>query len=332
MSVSRLFVESDLLAGRRGAAGRGTGPLSAPRHAPARWRTARCCSTAATANGAPRSRAAARRRPWRGWASARASRSREPDVWLCFAPIKRARIDFIAEKATELGVAVLQPVLTHHTIVERVNVERLRANAIEAAEQTERLSVPEVRPPVELAAPARRLAGRAAAADVRRDRRRSADRRGAGRPRCGGARCPVGHRDRARRAASPRPSSTRSSHKGCYGGRAGPAHPARRYRGACGARLLAGAGRRLAAADTASGRRLSHIQGPRLTCETACARPCRCGRGEVEHHEPAACSRENCSCDRAAPRPRRLRVTEGVEVVCPHHRRAAARRSRIGGS
>jgi 16S rRNA (uracil1498-N3)-methyltransferase len=74
----------------------------------------------------------------------------EPDIWLCFAPIKRARIDYIAEKATELGVAVLQPVLTQHTAVERVNVERLRANAIEAAEQTERLAVPEVRPPVEL--------------------------------------------------------------------------------------------------------------------------------------------------------------------------------------
>lgn len=74
----------------------------------------------------------------------------EPDVWLCFAPIKRARIDFIAEKATELGVAVLQPVITRHTAVERVNVERLRANAIEAAEQTERLSVPEVRAPVDL--------------------------------------------------------------------------------------------------------------------------------------------------------------------------------------
>ena len=74
----------------------------------------------------------------------------EPDIWLCFAPLKRARIDYVAEKATELGVAVLQPIVTHHTIVERVNVERLRANAIEAAEQTERLSVPEVRAPIEL--------------------------------------------------------------------------------------------------------------------------------------------------------------------------------------
>lgn len=74
----------------------------------------------------------------------------EPDVWLCFAPLKRARIDYVAEKATELGAAVLQPILTRHTIVERVNLERLRANAIEAAEQTERLSVPEIRPPVDL--------------------------------------------------------------------------------------------------------------------------------------------------------------------------------------
>jgi len=78
------------------------------------------------------------------------AQEKEPDLWLCFAPIKRARIDFIAEKATELGVSVLQPVITQHTAVERVNVERLAANAVEAAEQTERLSVPEVRPPLDL--------------------------------------------------------------------------------------------------------------------------------------------------------------------------------------
>jgi 16S rRNA (uracil1498-N3)-methyltransferase len=80
----------------------------------------------------------------------RREQTAEPDIWLCFAPVKRARIDYIAEKATELGVAVLQPVITRHTNVERVNVERLRANAVEAAEQTERLSVPEVREPVDL--------------------------------------------------------------------------------------------------------------------------------------------------------------------------------------
>ncbi len=75
----------------------------------------------------------------------------EPDLWLVFAPIKRARIDFIAEKATELGVSALAPVFTRYTAMSRVNVERLRATALEAAEQTERLSVPEVREPMPLA-------------------------------------------------------------------------------------------------------------------------------------------------------------------------------------
>jgi 16S rRNA (uracil1498-N3)-methyltransferase len=67
-----------------------------------------------------------------------------PDLWLVFAPIKHGRIDFLAEKATELGVSVLQPVMTQHTAVTRVNVARLRAHAVEAAEQCERLTVPAV--------------------------------------------------------------------------------------------------------------------------------------------------------------------------------------------
>jgi 16S rRNA (uracil1498-N3)-methyltransferase len=74
----------------------------------------------------------------------------EPDPWLCFAPLKRARIDDLVEKATELGVARLVPVFTRRTIVERVNVERLRTIATEAAEQTERLSVPEIAAPLTL--------------------------------------------------------------------------------------------------------------------------------------------------------------------------------------
>jgi len=74
----------------------------------------------------------------------------EPDLWLVFAPIKRARLDFIAEKATELGVSGLWPVYTQHTIVGRVNQERLMATAIEAAEQSERLSIPEIFEPVKL--------------------------------------------------------------------------------------------------------------------------------------------------------------------------------------
>jgi 16S rRNA (uracil1498-N3)-methyltransferase len=71
-----------------------------------------------------------------------------PDVWLVFAPVKRAPIDLIAEKATELGVAALCPVITRHTDARRVNLVRLRANAIEAAEQCGRLDVPDCRAPV----------------------------------------------------------------------------------------------------------------------------------------------------------------------------------------
>ena len=68
----------------------------------------------------------------------------EPDLWLAFAPVKRARIDFIAQKATELGASRLLPVMTARTNVARVNHDRLQANAKEAAEQCERLMVPEV--------------------------------------------------------------------------------------------------------------------------------------------------------------------------------------------
>jgi 16S rRNA (uracil1498-N3)-methyltransferase len=73
-----------------------------------------------------------------------------PDLWLLFAPIKRGRIDWLVEKATELGVARLVPVLTRRTIVERLNLERLRAHSIEAAEQCERTALPELAPPEKL--------------------------------------------------------------------------------------------------------------------------------------------------------------------------------------
>ena len=86
----------------------------------------------------------------KGWASLLVEsqlRRQTPDcdLWLVFAPIKRARIDFLAEKATELGVSCLLPIFTRHTAVSRVNTDRLAANAREAAEQCGRLSVPEVR-------------------------------------------------------------------------------------------------------------------------------------------------------------------------------------------
>jgi 16S rRNA (uracil1498-N3)-methyltransferase len=81
-------------------------------------------------------------------------RGREPmpDLWLLFAPIKRGRIDWLVEKATELGVASLLPVITRRTIVERMNLERLRAHAIEAAEQCERTALPELAEPRKLEA------------------------------------------------------------------------------------------------------------------------------------------------------------------------------------
>ncbi|MBS0472437.1 MAG: 16S rRNA (uracil(1498)-N(3))-methyltransferase [Proteobacteria bacterium] len=71
-----------------------------------------------------------------------------PDLWLCFAPIKKTPADYVVQKATELGVRVLQPVFTRRTIVTRVNLERMRANAVEAAEQSDRLDVPECRAPL----------------------------------------------------------------------------------------------------------------------------------------------------------------------------------------
>ena len=72
--------------------------------------------------------------------------SEESDLWLLFAPVKRARIDLIVEKATELGVSVLMPVLTRHSAVQKTNDQRLTAIAIEAAEQCGRLGVPAIRP------------------------------------------------------------------------------------------------------------------------------------------------------------------------------------------
>lgn len=150
MSVSRLFVEAELSSGSE--ASLGEPQVHYLRHVMRR------------ADGAPLLLFNGRDGEWHATFEGRGKKAgvaaigertreqvEEPDLWLCFAPLKRARIDYVAEKATELGASVLQPVLTHHTIVERVNLERLHANAVEAAEQTERLSVPEVRPPIELA-------------------------------------------------------------------------------------------------------------------------------------------------------------------------------------
>ena len=70
-----------------------------------------------------------------------------PDLHYLFAPLKRARLDYVVQKATELGASVLRPVLTRRTVAERVKVDRLIANAVEAAEQCGILRVPEVEAP-----------------------------------------------------------------------------------------------------------------------------------------------------------------------------------------
>ena len=67
-----------------------------------------------------------------------------PDIDCCFAPLKHARLDYVVQKAVEMGAARLRPVITRRTQVSRLNLDRMRANAIEAAEQCGVLRVPEV--------------------------------------------------------------------------------------------------------------------------------------------------------------------------------------------
>ena len=91
-----------------------------------------------------------------------ATRAQEavPDLTLAFAPIKKARVDWLVEKAVELGVARLQPVITRRTIVDRLNLERMRAHIVEAAEQCGRTSLASIDEPVKLDAFLRGFDGR----------------------------------------------------------------------------------------------------------------------------------------------------------------------------
>jgi 16S rRNA (uracil1498-N3)-methyltransferase len=73
-------------------------------------------------------------------------REAAPDLWLCQALVKKDRLDWIAEKACELGIARLQPLLTARCVVDKVKEDRLRAQMIEAAEQCERTALPEIAP------------------------------------------------------------------------------------------------------------------------------------------------------------------------------------------
>jgi 16S rRNA (uracil1498-N3)-methyltransferase len=73
-----------------------------------------------------------------------------PDLWLAFAPVKKGRVDWLVEKAVELGVARLLPVITQRTIVDKLNLERMRAHIVEAAEQCGRTALAAIDEPVKL--------------------------------------------------------------------------------------------------------------------------------------------------------------------------------------
>lgn len=73
-----------------------------------------------------------------------------PDLWLAFAPVKKGRVDWLVEKAVELGVARLVPLVTQRTIVDRLNLERMRAHIVEAAEQCGRTALAGIEEPVKL--------------------------------------------------------------------------------------------------------------------------------------------------------------------------------------
>ncbi len=86
-----------------------------------------------------------------------------PDLHYLFAPLKHARLDYVVQKAVEMGVGRLSPVVTEFTQASRVNLERMRANVIEAAEQCGVLAIPPRRPGEEAGGGAGRLARRAPA-------------------------------------------------------------------------------------------------------------------------------------------------------------------------
>jgi 16S rRNA (uracil1498-N3)-methyltransferase len=76
------------------------------------------------------------------------AQTRPLDLHYWFAPLKHARLDYMVQKAVEMGVARLQPVLTQHGQVARLNLERMRANTIEAAQQCGILTLPDIVPPL----------------------------------------------------------------------------------------------------------------------------------------------------------------------------------------
>ena len=139
-------------AARRRDPARDAGPGALPRHrhAPRARATRCCCSTARKASGRRASRASAATAPNSPSSTGCARRRRSPISGSLFALLKRDATDLVVPKATELGAAVILPVLTARTNAGRVNQTRLYAIATEAAEQSERLTVPVLHPPAPL--------------------------------------------------------------------------------------------------------------------------------------------------------------------------------------
>ena len=180
----------------------------------------------------------------------RAAQTPAPDLRLLFAPLKAERTRFTVEKATELGVGALHPVLTRHGQTRRVNTARLRAHAIEAAEQCGRLDVPQIVPPCPLAdalaawPPERRLL--VCDPQAARLRRRRAGRQ---------QRCALGDPDRTRGRFRPRGEAPAPRSPGGGPRPPRPAHPARRDRRGGRTGLLSGPRGRLAMRPRRAGRR-----------------------------------------------------------------------------
>ncbi len=72
------------------------------------------------------------------------------DLWYGFAPLKKARLDYMMQKATEMGVGIIQPIITQYTQYPKVNIEKIKANVIEAAQQCEVLNIPKIEQQVSL--------------------------------------------------------------------------------------------------------------------------------------------------------------------------------------
>ena len=242
----RLFVEAPLALGAKVVAQRRSGALSVARHACGRGRPRCSSSTARTASGAREIVEAKKRGATLVCEAQTEPQSEVPDLWLVFAPIKKTPADYVAQKATELGVRVLQPVLTRRTIARRVNIDRLRANAIEAAEQSGRVTVPEIREPTESRDAAQIMAQGP-------PRLVFCDEAGDAAPIADALASAKGEGDRGPCSPDPKAVSIRKSERSLRAnafvvpGDAWAAHHACRHRSACRARAVASHRRRLAA-------------------------------------------------------------------------------------